>query len=101
MYAVVEIGGHQYKVEEKQTIFVNRLAEEKGSVTFDRVLLVADDKGVKVGTPVVSGVTVKAKVLDSLKADKVMIFKKKRRKGYKVKRGFRQSITQIQIEKIG
>jgi large subunit ribosomal protein L21 len=101
MYAIVKIGGHQYKVSENQTIFVNRLASEDENVTFEDVLLVKDDKGkVKIGKPSVKGAKVEAKILDHLKADKVIIFKKKRRKGYRVKRGHRQPITQLQIEKI-
>lgn len=101
MYAIVKIGGHQYKVSENQTIFVNRLASEDENVTFEDVLLVKDDKGkVKIGKPSVKGAKVEAKIVDHLKADKVIIFKKKRRKGYRVKRGHRQPITQLQIEKI-
>lgn len=100
MYAIVKIGGHQYKVEENQTVFVNRLSEED-TITFEDVLLVKDDKGeVKVGKPIVEGAKVEASIVDHLKADKVIIFKKKRRKGYRVKRGHRQSITQLKIEKI-
>lgn len=101
MYAVVEIGGHQYKVTEDDKIFVNRLNTEDEKISFDRVLLVKDDKDkVKIGKPVVKGSKVEAKILDHLKADKVIVFKKKRRKGYKVKRGHRQQMTQLQIEKI-
>jgi large subunit ribosomal protein L21 len=101
MYAIVKIGGHQYKVSENQTIYVNRLASEDENVTFEDVLLVKDDKGkVKIGKPSVKGAKVEAKIVDHLKADKVIIFKKKRRKGYRVKRGHRQPITQLQIEKI-
>lgn len=100
MYAIVKIGGHQYKVEENQTVFVNRLSEED-TITFEDVLLVKDDKGeVKVGKPIVEGAKVEASIVDHLKADKVIIFKKKRRKGYRVKRGHRQPITQLKIEKI-
>lgn len=102
MYAVVEIGGHQYKVSENDTLFVDRMADADEKVTFERVLLLNDGKGsVTVGKPVVEGATVEAKVLDNeVKADKVIVFKKKRRKGYRKKRGFRHSLTQIQIEKI-
>lgn len=101
MYAIVKIGGHQYKVSENQTIYVNRLASEDDNVTFEDVLLVKDDNGkVKIGKPSVKGAKVEAKIVDHLKADKVIIFKKKRRKGYRVKRGHRQPITQLQIEKI-
>lgn len=101
MYAVVEIGGHQYKVAEDDVIFVDRQSEEKdGELTFDRVLLLNDGKKTTVGTPVVDGAEVKAKVLDHLKDDKVIVFKKKRRKGYRVKRGHRQPLTQLKIENI-
>ncbi|MFU8812006.1 MAG: 50S ribosomal protein L21 [Balneolaceae bacterium] len=101
MYAIVKIGGHQYKVEENQSIFVNRIQTDDESITFDDVLLLKDNKGgVKIGKPSVKGATVEAKVLDHLKSDKVMVFKKKRRKGYRVKRGHRQPITQLLIEKI-
>ena len=101
MYAIVKIGGHQYKVEENQSVFVNRLNTDDENVTFEDVLLVKDDKGnVKIGKPTVEGAKVEAKIEDHLKSDKVMVFKKKRRKGYKVKRGHRQPITQLQIDKI-
>lgn len=101
MYAVVEVGGHQYKVRENEVLYVNRLPGAEGTITLDKVLLVSDDKGkVKVGTPTVNGAKVTAKVADHLKADKVIIFKKKRRKGYQKKNGFRQSITRLEIQKI-
>ncbi len=101
MYAIVKIGGHQYKVAEQQNIFVNRLSAEGEKITLDEVLLVKDAKGkVKIGKPVVKGAKVEAKIVDNPKADKVIVFKKKRRKGYKVKRGHRQPVTQLQIEKI-
>ncbi len=101
MYAIVKIGGHQYKVAENQTVFVNRLSSDDDKVTIEDVLLVKDDKGnVKIGKPTVSGATVEASIVDHIKADKVIVFKKKRRKGYKVKNGHRQSITQLKIEKI-
>jgi large subunit ribosomal protein L21 len=101
MYAIVEIAGQQFKVEKDKKIFVHRLQEEEGSsIEFDNVLLVEDEAGVKVGTPKVEGVKVSAKVLEHLKGDKVIVFKKKRRKGYKKKNGHRQYMTQIQIEDI-
>jgi large subunit ribosomal protein L21 len=101
MYAVVEIGGHQYKVSENDRIFVNRLNTDEEEISFDRVLLIKDDKDkIKVGQPVIDGAKVDAKIVDHLKGDKVIVFKKKRRKGYKVKRGHRQLLTQLQIEKI-
>ncbi|MFO7798861.1 50S ribosomal protein L21 [Rhodohalobacter sp.] len=101
MYAIVKIGGHQYKVSEEQTLFVNRLPEAEGKVTFDNVLLVKDGEGkVKIGQPTVKGAKVEASIVDHLKSDKVIVFKKKRRKGYRVKNGHRQPITQIKIDKI-
>ena len=101
MYAIVEIAGLQYKVEQDQKLFVNRLQAEAGDeVTFDKVLL-TDDGHVTVGAPVISGAAVTAKVLDHVKGDKVIVFKKKRRKGYKVKNGHRQQYTQIQVLSIG
>lgn len=102
MYAIVEIAGHQYKVQKDQRIYVNRLPQEEGSkVSFDRVLLTDDNGKVEVGAPVIEGIAVNAKVLEHVKADKVIIFKKKRRKGYKVKNGHRQPMTSILIEGIG
>ncbi len=101
MYAVVEIGGHQYKVSPDDTIFVNRLATEEELVSFDRVLLVKDENGeVKLGKPVVENIRVEARIVDHLKGDKVIVFKKKRRKGYRVKRGHRQHLTRLQIVNI-
>jgi large subunit ribosomal protein L21 len=101
MYAVIEIAGNQYKVNPADKLYVPRLNSEVGSsVKFDKVLLVADDKAIKVGSPVVSGASVEAKVLAHLKDDKVIVFKKKKRKGYRVKRGHRQQYTQIEITSI-
>jgi len=101
MYAIVEIAGHQFKVEKDQKVFVNRLQTEEGKkVTFDNVLLLADGSKVTVGAPAIDGAQVGAKVLKHLKGDKVIVFKKKRRKGYRVKNGHRQSLTEIQIESI-
>ena len=98
MYAIVEIAGKQFKVEKDAKLYVPRLKEDKGaSVTFDRVLLVSGDGGVTVGAPTVSGASVAATVLDHVKGDKIIVFKKKRRKGYRVKNGHRQPYTQIQI----
>ena len=99
MYAIVEIAGHQFKVEENQKIFVNRLNAEEGSkMEFDRVLLVDNDGSVKVGTPTVEGAKVSATVLSHLKGEKVIVFKKIRRKGYQKKNGHRQYLSQIKIE---
>ncbi len=101
MYAIVEIAGHQFKVEKDQKVFVNRLATEEGNkLSFDNVLLIADGDKVTVGAPAIDGAQVSAKVLKHLKGDKVIVFKKKRRKGYRVKNGHRQSLTEIQIESI-
>lgn len=101
MYAIVEIAGHQFKVEKDQKVFVNRLQAEEGKkVSFDNVLLVADGDKVTVGAPAIDGAQVGAKVLKHLKGDKVIVFKKKRRKGYRVKNGHRQSLTEIVIESI-
>ena len=101
MYAIVKIGGHQYKVAENDTVFVNRIAEGEEKITLEDVLLVKDAKGnVKIGKPMVEGAKVKATVVDHLKGDKVIVFKKKRRQGYRVKNGHRQAITQLKIEKI-
>jgi large subunit ribosomal protein L21 len=101
MYAIVEIAGHQFKVEKDQRVFVNRLAIEEGKkVSFDNVLLLGDGDKVTVGAPAIDGAQVSAKVLKHLKGDKVIVFKKKRRKGYRVKNGHRQSLTEIVIESI-
>ena len=101
MYAIVDIAGKQFKVQKDQKLYVHRLQAEEGkNVEFDQVLLVDDEGKVKVGTPSLKGASVKAKVLQHLKGDKVIVFKKKRRKGYKVKNGHRQFLTQIQIETI-
>ena len=101
MYAIVEIAGQQYKVEKDQKIYTHRLVGEEGSeVTFDKVLLTDNDGNVTVGSPTVDGASVKAKIVEHLKDDKVIVFKKKRRKGYRVKNGHRQALTQIEISEI-
>ena len=101
MYAIVEIAGHQFKVEKDQKVFVNRLATEEGKkVSFDNVLLIGDGDNVTLGAPAIDGAQVSAKVLKHLKGDKVIVFKKKRRKGYRVKNGHRQSLSEIIIEGI-
>ena len=101
MYAIVEISGRQFKVEKKQKLFVNRLDTQEGKkVSFEKVLMVNDGTKSSVGTPNVSGAQVDAKVLKHLKSDKVIVFKKKRRKGYKVRNGHRQAITEIEISDI-
>lgn len=102
MYAIVEIAGHQYKVQKDQQLYVNRLDVEEGKkVTFDKVLLTDDNGKITVGAPVIEGVVVEAKVNQHLKGDKVMVFKKKRRKGYQKMNGHRQYLTSIKIGKIG
>ena len=101
MYAIVEIAGQQFKVEKDQKVFVHRLQAEEGKkVSFDNVLLLADGEEVTIGAPAIDGAQVGAKVLKHLKGDKVIVFKKKRRKGYRVKNGHRQALTEIQIDKI-
>ena len=102
MYAIVDIGGLQYKVQKGQRVYVNRLASEEGAtVSFDKVLLTDDNGTVTVGAPVIEGVAVEAQVLQHLKGDKVIVFKKKRRKGYTKKNGHRQYLTQLLITGIG
>lgn len=101
MYAIVNIAGQQFKVQNNDNLFVHRLdAEEGANVEFNEVLLVDNDGSVKVGAPTVSGASVTAKVLMHQKGDKVLIFKKKRRKGYQKMNGHRQQFTKIQIENI-
>jgi large subunit ribosomal protein L21 len=101
MYAIVEIAGQQFKVSKDQKVYVHRLASEEGTkVSFDKVLLLDENGTVTLGAPAVEGASVEAKVLQHLKGDKVIVFKKKRRKGYKKKNGHRQSFTQILIEGI-
>lgn len=101
MYAIVDIAGQQFKVEKESKLYVNRLEGEEGAeVDFDKVLLIDNDGKVKVGTPNVKNAVVKAKILSHLKGDKVLVFKKKRRKGYQKLNGHRQLLTRIQIEDI-
>ena len=101
MYAIVNIAGQQFKVNENKPIYVHRLQAIEGeTVSFDQVLLIGGDGAVKVGRPTLSGASVSAKVLSHVKGDKVIVFKKKRRKGYQKMNGHRQSFTKIQIEKI-
>ena len=101
MYAIVEIAGQQFKVSKDLKVYVHRLSNEEGSkVSFDKVLLVDDNGNVTLGAPAIEGASVEAKVLQHLKGDKVIVFKKKRRKGYKKRNGHRQYLTQIVIEGI-
>jgi len=101
MYAVVEIAGQQFKVEKDQKVYVNRLEGKEGSkISFDNILMLDNSGKVVLGNPVVKGASVEAKIVKHLKDDKVIVFKKKRRKGYKVKNGHRQALTQIVVENI-
>jgi large subunit ribosomal protein L21 len=101
MYAIVDIAGKQFKVSKDQKIFAPKLSGEAGDkVEFNQVLLVDNDGKVKVGSPTVKGAKVSGKILEHLKGDKVIVFKKKRRKGYKVKNGHRQVYTKLLIEDI-
>lgn len=98
MYAIVEIGGHQYKVEEGKSIFVNRLdAGEGDEIKFDKVLLLDDDGKITIGEPFLANTVIEGKIVDHPRADKVIIFKKKRKKGYRVKNGHRQDLTRVEI----
>jgi large subunit ribosomal protein L21 len=101
MYAIVEIAGQQFNVEKDKKIFVHRLPAEVGdSLEFNKVLLTENEGEIKVGTPVVEGAKITAKVLEHLKGDKVLVFKKKKRKGYQTLNGHRQQFTQVLIEEI-
>ncbi|MDZ7771537.1 MAG: 50S ribosomal protein L21 [Balneolaceae bacterium] len=102
MYAVVEIGGHQYRVSEGDVIFVDKQSDEAGiTLNFDRVMLIKDDNGgVIVGKPVIEGASVTADLVDNVKADKLIVFKKKRRKGYQKRTGHRQTMSRLEITDI-
>jgi large subunit ribosomal protein L21 len=98
MYAIVEIAGQQFKVEEGKKIFVHRLDIEQGKkINFDQVLLIDDDGKITIGEPVIKDAVVEGKVLENVRGDKVIVFKKKRKKGYRVKNGHRQNFTQVEI----
>jgi large subunit ribosomal protein L21 len=102
MFAIVDIAGQQFKVAKDQKVFVHRLDAKTGDkVSFDQVFMMADGDKVTVGAPAVANASVEAKVVRHLKDDKVIVFKKKRRKGYRVKNGHRQSLTEIVIESVG
>ena len=102
MYAIVNIAGKQFKVAKDQYIYAPKLDGENGSaVSFDQVLLVDNGGSIEIGAPTVQGVKVSGKILEHVKGNKVIIFKKKRRKGYAVKNGHRQQYTKVQIESIG
>ncbi len=101
MYAIIKISGRQYKVSEGQELFLNRLQGDEGDkVTFEEVLLKDKDGKVEIGSPTIKGSKVNAKIVEHLKGDKVLVFKKKRRKGYKKKNGHRQYLTKVLIEGI-
>ncbi len=101
MYAIVDIAGQQMKVEKDQKLYVHRLQGEEGSqVTFEKVLLLDQDDKISVGQPIVNGVSITAKIIAHVSGDKVLVFKKKRRKGYQKLNGHRQQFSQIQIEDI-
>jgi large subunit ribosomal protein L21 len=101
MYAIVEIAGQQFKVQKEKKVFVHRLEASVGdTLEFSKVLLIDNEGDVKVGTPVVDGAKITAKVLEHMRGDKVLVFKKKRRKGYQKLNGHRQNFTQVQIEEI-
>lgn len=101
MYAVIETGGKQYKVSEGDVIFVEKLGIEEGeAVTFDKVLIIGNDENVTIGAPTVEGATVEAKVVKNGKAKKIYVFKMKRKKNYRRKKGHRQPFTKVEISKI-
>lgn len=101
MYAIVEIAGQQFKVEKGRTVYTNRLAgDANAALVFDKVLLVDNDGVISVGAPTVNGASVKATIIEHLKGEKVIVFKKKRRKGYVKKNGHRQALTKISIDEI-
>ena len=101
MYAIVEIAGQQFKVEEGKKIFVHRLGAEEGKqIEFDQVLLIEDDGKITIGEPTIKDAVVEGKILDHMRGDKVIVFKKKRKKGYRIKNGHRQNFTQVEIVSI-
>ena len=101
MYAIVEIAGQQFKVTQGQELFVNRLQGEEGSkVSFDRVLLIENEGSTKVGAPTVAGANVEATIMQHCKGNKVIVFKKKRRKGYQTSNGHRQYLSKVVIDNI-
>jgi large subunit ribosomal protein L21 len=101
MFAIVEIAGQQFKVEKDQTLYVHRMPQAEGaSVELSNVLLVNNNGSIKIGLPSVAGAKINATVLSHLQGDKVIVFKKKRRKGYRKKNGHRQALTKIKIDSI-
>jgi large subunit ribosomal protein L21 len=101
MYAIVEVGSQQFKVAKDDVILTPKIVGEVGNtVDLDRVMLIADDKDVKVGNPIIEGAQVKASIVNFEQGKKVIIFKKKKRKGYRLKKGHRQDFTRLKIEDI-
>jgi len=101
MYAVIDIAGKQFKITKDQYIYTPKLSEEKGhAITFDKVLLLDDGNEVTVGTPVIKGAKVAAEIVEHVKGDKILVFKKKRRKGYKKTQGHRQEYTKVLVKDI-
>lgn len=101
MYAVVEVGGQQFKVAKDDVILISKIAGEIGeSIALDRVMLISDDHGLRLGNPVIEGAQVRASILNFERGKKVIVFKKKKRKGYKVKKGHRQDYTRLKVEDI-
>lgn len=101
MYVIVDIQGQQFKVEQDQKLFVHRINADQGSeVEFEKVMLVDNDGDVKIGTPVVEGAKVVVEILSHLKGDKVLVFKKKRRKGHRKLNGHRQQFSEVRVKEI-
>ncbi|TDB64150.1 50S ribosomal protein L21 [Arundinibacter roseus] len=101
MYAIVEIAGQQFKVEKGREVFTHRLeGDADAALVFDKVLLVDNEGTIQIGAPVLAGASVNATIIEHLKGEKIIIFKKKRRKGYRVKNGHRQYLTKIRIDEI-
>jgi large subunit ribosomal protein L21 len=101
MYAIVEIAGQQFKAEKNKSLYVHRLEGEEGSaITFEKVMLIDNEGQLRIGAPVVEGASIAAKIISHVKGDKVLVFKKKRRKGYQKLNGHRQSFTKILVEDI-
>ena len=101
MYAILDVNNRQYKVRQGQEIYVDRQQAQVGdSLTFDRILFAENDGNFSIGTPALGNASISASVIDHVKGDKVIVFKKKRRKGYKVKNGHRQQFTKIRIDSI-
>ena len=101
MYAIVEIAGQQFKIEEGKKIFVHRLEIESGkNIEFDKVLLIEHEGKIIIGEPTIKDAVVEGKVIDQVRGDKVIVFKKKRKKGYRIRNGHRQNFTQVEIVSI-